>query len=92
MKLLVTGGAGFIGSNFVHHVLTTDPDAKVVTTPKCKQMLIDMLHIEQDKFITVEDRETLSLGNKTLELIYLPWVHWPETFGTYLKEDKIYNY
>jgi len=65
------------------------PNAKVVTNPKCKQMLIDLLDISEDSFITVEDGETLSLGNKTLEFIYIPWVHWPETFGTYLKEDKI---
>lgn len=31
MKLLVTGGAGFIGANFVHHVLDTYPDYEVVT-------------------------------------------------------------
>ncbi len=31
MKLLVTGGAGFIGSNFVHHILSTYPDYQVVT-------------------------------------------------------------
>lgn len=30
MKLLVTGGAGFIGSNFVHHILKTYPDYEVV--------------------------------------------------------------
>ncbi|HWQ60160.1 MAG TPA: dTDP-glucose 4,6-dehydratase [Candidatus Fimivivens sp.] len=29
MKLLVTGGAGFIGSNFVHHVLREHPDTQV---------------------------------------------------------------
>jgi len=70
-------------------ILLMLPNAKIVTNPKCKQMLIDLHDIEQDKFITVEDRETLSLGNKTLEFIYLPWVHWPETMGTYLREDKI---
>jgi len=64
-------------------------DAKVVTNPKCKAMLIDILDIEDDKFITVEDGETVSLGDKSLQFIYLPWVHWPETFGTYLREDKI---
>ena len=29
MKLLVTGGAGFIGSNFVHRTLATRPDVDV---------------------------------------------------------------
>jgi len=70
-------------------ILLIYPDAKVVTNPKCKGMLIDLLGIEDDKFFTVEDGEALSLGDKTLQFVYLPWVHWPETMGTYLKEDKI---
>ena len=30
MKILVTGGAGFIGSNFVHYLLGNDPSATVI--------------------------------------------------------------
>ena len=30
-SILVTGGAGFIGSNFVHYLLQTDPDVRIVT-------------------------------------------------------------
>jgi len=30
MKLLVTGGCGFIGSNFIHHILETRADLQVV--------------------------------------------------------------
>ena len=30
MRLLVTGGAGFIGANFVHHTIETHPDDDVV--------------------------------------------------------------
>ena len=70
-------------------ILLMYPDVKVVTNPKCKGMLIDLLGIEDDKFITVEDGQSLPLGDKTLQFVYLPWVHWPETMGTYLKEDKI---
>lgn len=34
MRLLVTGGAGFIGSNFVHHVLRKHPDYQVTVLDK----------------------------------------------------------
>lgn len=33
-NLLVTGGAGFIGANFVHHILATYPDYRVVVFDK----------------------------------------------------------
>ena len=52
-------------------------------------MLIDHLHIPSDGIMTVEDRQIISLGDKNLEFIYAPWVHWPETMLTYLREDKI---
>lgn len=34
MKLLVTGGAGFIGSNFIRHILNKYPDARVINLDK----------------------------------------------------------
>ncbi len=77
-------------SGSIPDILMLYPDAKVVTNPKCKGMLIDLLNISEDKFITVDDGQTLSLGDKTLQFLYIPWVHWPETIGTYLQEDKIF--
>jgi flavorubredoxin len=53
-------------------------------------MLIDLLNVADDKFVTIEDGQTLSLGDKTLQFVYTPWVHWPETLGTHLQEDKIF--
>jgi len=77
-------------SGSIPDILMLYPDAKVITNPKCKGMLIDLLNISEDKFITVDDGQTLSLGDKTLQFVYIPWVHWPETLGTYLQEDKIF--
>lgn len=34
MKLLVTGGAGFIGTNFVYHILRTHPEDEVIVLDK----------------------------------------------------------
>jgi len=76
-------------SGSISCVLEKYPNAKVVTTPKGKDLLVALLLIPEDRFITVSDGETLSLGDKTLEFIHAPWVHWPETMLTYLREDKI---
>ncbi|MCX5719792.1 MAG: FprA family A-type flavoprotein, partial [Nitrospirae bacterium] len=76
-------------SGTIPKILELFPNAKVLTNPKCKDMLIDLLFIPEDKFIPINDMETVSLGNKTLEFIFAPWVHWPETMFTYVKEDKI---
>lgn len=76
-------------SGSIPHLLAKYPGAKVVTNQKCKIFLQDLLYIQENKFLVIEDGETLSLGDKTLEFILTPWVHWPETMATYLKEDKI---
>jgi flavorubredoxin len=76
-------------SGTIPRVLEKFPDAKLICSPKAKGMLIDLLCIPEGFFITVEDGETLSLGDKTLKFIHTPWVHWPETMVTYLEEDKI---
>ena len=76
-------------SGSIPTILDKYTGAKVVTNAKCKAFLMDLLHIPEDKFIVIEDGESLSLGDRTLEFYMTPWVHWPETMVTYLREDKI---
>ena len=76
-------------SGALPEVLSQYPNAIVVASPKCKPMLMDLLLIPENRIKTVEDGESLSLGDKTLQFIHVPWVHWPETMITYLKEDRI---
>jgi flavorubredoxin len=65
------------------------PDAKLILSPKAKDIVLTHLDVNEDRIVVVEDGEELSLGNKTLKFVHFPWVHWPETMLTYLKEDKI---
>ena len=70
-------------------ILGRYPKARIVVTPKGKQMLLDLLPLPEDRIITVKHGETIELGGRTLEFIHAPWVHWPETMFTYLRQDKI---
>lgn len=76
-------------SGSIPFVLERFPEAKVITNEKCKELLMEHLSIPQDKFVLVKDGETFDIGGKTLQFIFTPWVHWPETMSAYLKEDEI---
>lgn len=70
-------------------ILDAYPKAKVVTNSKCKDLLQSFLMLPEEKFIVVKDNDEISLGDKTIQFMIAPWVHWPDTMFTYLKEDKI---
>jgi len=76
-------------SGTIPAILERYPEAKVVTNPKCKNILMDHLLVTEEKFIVKNDGETISLGDRTLRFIIAPWVHWPETMFSYLEEDGI---
>jgi len=97
---LASLGIGTIDYVVAHHaeqdhagaipdILAAYPAAKVICNDKCKGMLSDHLHVPEDRFQLIQDNDTLPLGGKTLRFIMAPWVHWPETFLTYLAEDRI---
>lgn len=65
------------------------PQAKVLATPKGKEILATHLPVAAERIVAVQDGETLSLGDKTLKFIHIPWVHWPDTMATYLVGDNI---
>lgn len=76
-------------SGTIPTVLRKYPQAELICTPKAQGMLVDHLDVPPERIRTVEDGETISLGNKTLQFVYTPWVHWPETMVTHLPEDSI---
>ncbi len=76
-------------SGALPRVLEKYRNAKVIASPKGKELLKLHIDIPEESIITLADGETLSLGDKTLEFIHTPWVHWPETMTTYLREAKV---
>jgi flavorubredoxin len=76
-------------SGLLGEVLARYPMAKVLCSAKAKGMLVDHLDLPGSVIEVVADGATLSLGDRTLEFISTPWVHWPETMSTYLREEKV---
>jgi flavorubredoxin len=76
-------------SGTIPQVLEKYPNAQVFTSIKEKPMLLDLMpELDPERINMVEDGDVLSLGDLTLEFIYTPWVHWPETMSAYLAEEK----
>lgn len=76
MKLLVTGGAGFIGSNFVRHVLTDHPEDQVVVLDKLTyagrmENLQDLEGNPNFSFVhgAIEDREAVEAAAEGVDAI-----------------------
>ena len=66
MKIFVTGGAGFIGSNFIYHMLDKHPNYQIVcldslTYAGNMETLEDALKNPKFKFVKIDitDRENI---------------------------------
>lgn len=75
-------------SGAIPEVLKMFPDATVICSAKGKPLLMSHIGLPDSKIRIVQDGESLSLGDKSLQFIYFPWVHWPETMLTWLSESK----
>ena len=73
----------------VPRILELSPDAQVVLTPIALNLLKHFYHIEPKTVIVKGDDSNINLGDKILRFILTPWLHWPETMSTYLKDQKI---
>ena len=65
MKILVTGGAGFIGGNFVHYMVNKYPEDMIVNLDKLTYKLVNQLKVNQ----IINSLKVISLI-ENLSLIY----------------------
>lgn len=75
-------------SGSVERLLSINPRIKIVATPCAISFLKEI--VNRDFYsIPVRDGQTLELGEKTLEFMVVPNLHWPDTMYTYIPQDKI---
>ena len=70
-------------------VLGAYPQAKVLANVKCRSLLKSSLNLPAEAIQLLQDEQVLSLGDKSLRFLWVPWVHWPDTTITYIVEDRI---
>ena len=64
------------------------PNATVVGSPTALKYLSEIMNISF-KSHAVKDKDTLTLGNKTIHFISVPQLHWPDTMYSYIEEDHL---
>ncbi len=65
------------------------PQARLYISVKAQMMLKALLKSEDLAFVPVDTGDTVDLGGRTLAFLNTPFLHWPDTQCTYLKEDAL---
>ena len=75
-------------SGSIEKLLALNPNITIVATQSAITFLKEIINGPFNAQV-VKEEDTLSLGNKTLEFMVLPNLHWPDTMYTYVKEDEV---
>ena len=75
-------------SGSISRLLDENPEIIIVGTTAGINFLKKIVNREFKSMI-VKDGDKISLGNKTLEFMPLPNLHWPDSMFTYVHEDQL---
>jgi flavorubredoxin len=75
-------------SGILHTLRRLAPDLTILCSKKAQAMLESFYQITSGVQV-VQDGEKLLLGEHTLQFVYTPFVHWPETMMTYESTQQI---
>ena len=74
-------------SGSITRLLKEAPQAKVVVSKTGEHFIKHILN-STPELLKVGDGDQLDLGGKTLQFISAPFLHWPDSMFTYLKEEQ----
>lgn len=64
------------------------PQAQLFISQKAQTMLKALLKRDELNFTPVLTGDKVSLGDRSLEFLHTPYLHWPDTQCTYVPEEK----
>ncbi|QWF71086.1 FprA family A-type flavoprotein [Methylomonas paludis] len=65
------------------------PQAQLFISQKAQSMLKGLLKKEELSFRPVLTGDSVSLGDRTLQFLHTPYLHWPDTQCTYSPEEAV---
>lgn len=71
----------------VEKLLEICPTITILASPIAIKYLKKITN-KEFKYIEVKDKTSISIGDKTLEFLSVPFLHWPDTIYTYIPEIK----
>lgn len=75
-------------SGALEELMRRAPEAKLIISGRGVMMLKGIIKSDIPYEIATTGK-TISLGDKTIEFMMTPFLHWPDTMSTYLHEEKI---
>jgi len=75
-------------SGALHELLKLAINAKVIASRSGGHLLKNIINAPFD-LITIEEGASINMGNYELKFISAPYLHWPDTFFTYLEKENI---
>lgn len=64
------------------------PEARLIISGRAVMMLKALLK-EDVPFEIANTGKSISLGDKTIDFLSTPFLHWPDTMSSYLREEKV---
>jgi len=75
-------------SGALEELMARAPQAKLIISGRAVMMLKGLIKADVP-YEVANTGKTISLGDKTIEFLSTPFLHWPDTMSSYLHEEKI---
>lgn len=72
----------------VEMLLDYSPQMKIISTAAASGFLKEIVNRKFES-ITIKDGQEMQIGDRTLQFMFVPNLHWPDTMYTFIKEEKI---